>query len=151
MSLVRQLDPRLKVVDEQRSRRGGREGTQGRESLIGISQNTNHCQGEPSSSSQCWSLLPVEEKHFLHFNWLSLFHSKMQIIRAASITYGEFISSLSNIYFTTSNGQGLKSYSVNCSQQKSMLNQNLPPIIVAGPDRTTDAWTKLWIYSKDKS
>ena len=49
MSLVRQLDPRLKVVDEQRSRRGG-EGTRGRESLIGISQNTNHCQeGETSS------------------------------------------------------------------------------------------------------
>ena len=49
MSLVRQLDPRLKVVDEQRSR--GEEGELvrcdggGRESLIGISQNTNHCQG----------------------------------------------------------------------------------------------------------
>ena len=137
MSLVRQLDPRLKVVDEQRSRRGGRDAG---ERIIDWNF-TKH----KSLSGGTFLLQPMlisfssGGEALLAFQLTFPFPLKDANHRAAFITYGEFISSLSNIYFTTSNGQGLKSYSVNCSQQKSMLNQNLPPIIVAGPDRTTDA------------
>ena len=149
MSLVRQLDPRLKVVDEQRSRRGGR-GRRGENHWLEFHKTQIIVRGNLLLQSMLISFSSGGEA-LLAFQLTFPFPLKDANHRAASITYGEFISSLSNIYFTTSNGQGLKSYSVNCSQQKSMLNQNLPPIIVAGPDRTTDAWTKLWIYSKDKS